>query len=298
MTVTGVEDSRDNPGGGREVSISHGASSTDPKYTITSGGTVGVTVSDDDPTTVTLSGAAGNMEEGESQTFTITLGRGLVDGETLTAPLTFGGTATRGTDYTMTFTSATGVQYNTLNSGNARVVFTGPTSGATATRATITLRATADSTVESNPETVEIGLGTITHTGLSNFGGVTRRDRLGQFTIADGTPAGVGITESGGSTSVTEAAGLTNTDTYTVVLKSQPTATVTIEVTSGDPGAATVSPATLTFDLTNWDTVADGDGHRRGRQRGLRAAVAAWPSATAPPQLIPSTTATPSASPV
>ncbi len=48
------------------------------------------------------------MEEGESQRFTITLGRGLVDGETLTAPLAFGGTATRGTDYTMTGTVAAG----------------------------------------------------------------------------------------------------------------------------------------------------------------------------------------------
>ena len=253
VTVTGVNDSTDNPGGGREVSISHAASSTDTKYTIASGGSVEVMVGDDDPTTVTLSSAAGNMEEGQTKEFTITLGRGLVDGEILTVPLTFGGTATRGTDYTMTGTSATGVQYNNLDRGNARVVFNGPTSGATATRATITLRATADNTAEST-ETVEISLGAITNTGLSNFGGVTQTDSLAPFTIADGTPAGVSITESGGSTSVTEAAGLRNTDTYTVVLKSQPTATVTIAVTSDDPGAATVSPATLSFTPSNWNS--------------------------------------------
>ena len=253
VTVTGVNDSTDNPGGGREVSISHAASSTDTKYTISSGGSVEVMVRDDDPTTVTLSSAAGNMEEGQTKEFTITLGRGLVDGEILTVPLTFGGTATLGTDYTMTGTSATGVQYNNLDRGNARVVFNGPTSGATATRATITLRATADSTAEST-ETVEISLGAITNTGLSNFGGVTQTDSLGQFTIADGTPAGMSITESDGSTSVTEAAGPTNTDTYTVVLKSEPTATVTIAVTSDDPGAATVSPATLSFTPSNWNS--------------------------------------------
>ena len=253
VTVTGVNDSTDNPGGGREVSISHAASSTDTKYTISSGGSVEVMVRDDDPTTVTLSSTAGNMEEGQTKEFTITLGRGLVDGEILTVPLTFGGTATRGTDYTMTGTSATGVQYNNLDRGNARVVFNGPTSGATATRATITLRATADSTAEST-ETVEISLGAITNTGLSNFGGVTQTDSLAPFTIADGTPAGMSITESDGSTSVTEAAGPTNTDTYTVVLKSEPTATVTIAVTSDDPGAATVSPATLIFAPTNWGT--------------------------------------------
>ena len=253
VTVTGVNDSTDNPGGGREVSISHAASSTDTKYTISSGGSVEVMVRDDDPTTVTLSSAAGNMEEGQTKEFTITLGRGLVDGEILTVPLTFGGTATRGTDYTMTGTSATGVQYNNLDRGNARVVFNGPTSGATATRATITLRATADNTAESPAETVDIGLGTVTNTGLTNFGGVTQTDSLAPFTIADVTPAGVSITESGGSTSVTEAAGTTNTDTYTVVLKSQPTATVIIAVTSDDLEAAMVSPATLSFTPSNWD---------------------------------------------
>ena len=253
VTVTGVNDSTDNPGGGREVSINHAASSTDTKYTISSGGSVEVMVRDDDPTMVTLSSAAGNMEEGQTKEFTITLGRGLVDGEILTVPLAFAGTATRGTDYTLTGTSATGVQYNNLDRGNARVVFNGPTSGATATRATIALRATADSTAEST-ETVEISLGAITNTGLSNFGGVTQTDSLAPFTIADVTPAGVSITESGGSTSVTEAAGPTNTDTYTVVLKSQPTATVTIAVTSDDPGAVTVRPATLTFAPSNWNS--------------------------------------------
>ena len=279
VTVTGVNDSTDNPGGGREVSISHAASSTDTKYTISSGGSVEVMVRDDDPTTVTLSSAAGNMEEGRTKEFTITLGRGLVDGEILTAPLTFGGTATRGTDYTMTGTSATGVQYNNLDRGNARVVFNGPTSGATATRATITLRATADNTAESPPETVDIGLDAntgLTNTGLTDFGGVTSADNLAPFTIADGTPASVSITESDGSTSVTEAAGPTNTDTYTVVLKSQPTATVAITVESGDPRAARVSPATLTFDPTNWDkarTVTVTGVDDSGVQSGNRSVI-------------------------
>ena len=65
---------------------------------------------------------------------------------------------------------------------------------------------------------------------------------------------GVFITESDDSTWVNETAGTTNTDTYTVVLDSEPTASVTIEVTSGDPGAATVSPATLTFTTANWNS--------------------------------------------
>ena len=279
VTVTGVDDNTDNPGGGREVTISHAASSTDPNYIIPSTGSVGVTVTDDDPTTVTLAAAAGNIEEGQMKEFTIMLGRGLVDGEILTVPLTFGGKAARGMDYTLSGTAATGVQYNNLVSGTATVVFTGPESGATATRATITLSATADSTVESTPETVEIGLGTVTNTGLTGAGGVmSRTDSLAPFTIADedGSSAGVAITESGGSTSVTEAAGPTNTDTYTVVLKSQPTATMTITVESGDPGAAMVSPAALTFDPTNWDkarTVTVTGVDDSGVQSGNRSVI-------------------------
>ena len=69
---------------------------------------------------MTLTGAAGNIEEGETKEFTVELGRGLVDGETLTVPLTFSGTATRGTDYTMTGAVADGVQYNNLTAAARR----------------------------------------------------------------------------------------------------------------------------------------------------------------------------------
>ncbi len=48
-----------------------------------------------------------------------------------------------------------------------------------------------------------------------------------------------------------EAAG---TGTFTVVLQSQPTADVTIAVSSDATGNATVSPATLTFTSGNWAT--------------------------------------------
>ena len=255
VTVTGVDDATDDPGGDREVSINHTAISTDPDYSISSGlgGTVEVVVRDDDATTVILSGAVGNLEEGERKTFTITLGRGLVQGETLTVPLTFRGTATHNRDYTLSGTAATGVEYNNLNTGSARVVFTGPDSGATATMASITLSATADGVAESALETVDIGLGIITNTGLSNAGGVIPTASLAPFTITDGVLAGVSITESGGSTSVREAAG-GRTDSYTVVLNSQPTASVTIAVTSSDAGAAMVSPPTLTFTQSNWSS--------------------------------------------
>ncbi|HVP09621.1 MAG TPA: hypothetical protein VMV94_00345, partial [Phycisphaerae bacterium] len=66
--------------------------------------------------------------------------------------------------------------------------------------------------------------------------------------VTDNDVAGVTIIESDGSTDVTEGGA---TDTYTVVLNSQPTATVTITV--GTDGPCTASPTLLTFDGTSWN---------------------------------------------
>ena len=52
-----------------------------------------------------------------------------------------------------------------------------------------------------------------------------------------------------------ETSGATeNQATYTVVLDSQPTGTVTINLESGDTDVATVAPATLTVDADDWNT--------------------------------------------
>ena len=77
-----------------------------------------------------------------------------------------------------------------------------------------------------------------------------------ELSVDQGLPActEVTVTESDGTTQVRERTGAANTDTYTVALATEPTSTVTIAVTSGDTGAATVSPATLTFSTSNWNT--------------------------------------------
>jgi hypothetical protein len=62
------------------------------------------------------------------------------------------------------------------------------------------------------------------------------------------TAPGVAISQSGGSTAVTEGGA---TDTYTVVLTGEPTANVTITPTPGSQ--LTVSPASLTFTTSNWN---------------------------------------------
>ena len=70
------------------------------------------------------------------------------------------------------------------------------------------------------------------------------------ITIADDDRAGVSL--SSGFVSVSEAAGDGNSASYAVVLESEPTADVSITVTSGDPAAATVSPSSLRFSPSTW----------------------------------------------
>src|SRR5581483_8338871 len=61
--------------------------------------------------------------------------------------------------------------------------------------------------------------------------------------------AGVTVTQSGGSTNVTEGGA---TDSYTVALNTAPTANVTITINPGTQ--LTVAPATLTFTPANFST--------------------------------------------
>ena len=100
------------------------------------------------------------------------------------------------------------------------------------------------------------------------------------MTNTDDDTAGITVTPTSGLTT-TEAGG---TATFTVVLDTQPTADVTIGLSSSDTTEGTVAPASLTFTTANWnvaqtvtvtgvdDAVDDGDiaythRHRRGDQR-------------------------------
>lgn len=75
-------------------------------------------------------------------------------------------------------------------------------------------------------------------------------DQTVSVTTTDNDQPGFTITETGGATRVTEAGG---TDTFDVVLHTQPSVNVVLDVTSADTGEATVSPASLTFTPANWN---------------------------------------------
>ncbi len=75
-------------------------------------------------------------------------------------------------------------------------------------------------------------------------------DQTVSVMTTDNDASGFTITQTGGSTSVTETG---STDTFSVVLTSQPTSNVVLSVTSGDTTEATVSAPTLTFTPANWN---------------------------------------------
>ncbi len=69
------------------------------------------------------------------------------------------------------------------------------------------------------------------------------------FTIAAPPTPGITLIQSSGSTAVTEGG---NTDSYTLVLKTQPTADVTVTLNGGNQ--ITIDKTTITFTPANWNT--------------------------------------------
>jgi fibronectin type 3 domain-containing protein len=107
----------------------------------------------------------------------------------------------------------------------------------------VTVTAVNDSVAEGNHT------GTITHTVSSTDGNYSGISVAGVTVyITDNDTPGVQITQSGGSTNVTEGGA---TDSYTVVLSSQPTANVTVTVTPNSQ--VSVDKTSLVFTPANWN---------------------------------------------
>jgi hypothetical protein len=137
-------------------------------------------------------------------------------------------------DYSVTGGTATGGGTDfTLASGTATI-----TAGSTTTNIAMTV--VDDPTVEAN-ETVIVTAANPTNASL----GVNTAHT---YTINNNDTASATIVESGGSVMITEGS---TTDTYTVVLNSQPSADVVITPTPN--GQVTVNPVALTFTNGNWN---------------------------------------------
>ena len=166
---------------------------------------------------LTVSSGEDDEDEG-SFVFTVTLNPSSL--QTVTVDYaTGGGTATSGSDYTPASGSLTFAP------------------GDTTKDVTVTI---ADDDVDESDETFNLT--------LSDAVNAIIPIPTGTATIKDDDTAGVTVSEA--SLDINEG----DSDTYTVVLESEPTHSVTITVNDPSNTDVTAEPADLTFTLTNWDT--------------------------------------------
>ncbi len=190
LTLSTVGDSTDEANGVVTATVRTGNGYT---VAVAPDDTASVAVSDDDATTVVLSTPDTSAAEGDATDtaeIVLTLGRGLADGETLVAPLQFAGGAA-GTLFTLACPSPLpeGVTCQSLDSA-PQVTFAGPSSGASATAATLSLTARDDADSDGETVTVSIPASSsgsapvLTATGLG--GGATgSRSGNGEIAITD-----------------------------------------------------------------------------------------------------------------
>ena len=258
ISVTLTDDSDDEPLEAFSVALT---AKSHAQLGSTSSHTVNIT--DNDATRVTLAAPAGAINEnGGAKTITVTLGRTLTGDESLDVPLTFAGTATFGTDYTLAEPSSapTGVTYSNLASTDLAanpptVSFSGVDSAASS--ATLILTAAADTVDEGASESVTVGLGTLDANSGSNLGGGASGSGTASFNIRDDDSRGISVapvtlTLAEADDPLTESV-TEHQKTYSIELDSQPTGTVTVNLSSGDTTVATLSDNSLEFTASDWD---------------------------------------------
>ncbi len=220
-----------------------------------------LTLIDNDPTAVTLARVgSGAVNEGGTAEFTVTLGRALVAGEIIDVPLSVSGAGVTTDDWSLALKTGAGRNTGVVLSGETTATPSLRFSGAAAETARLVLTATPDKVTETGGETLSVALGPDDATAngfdrtslATNVGGGADPDTgANAFTLTVNEVPGVTVTETGGSTTVSEDG--TVTDSYQVVLATQPSANVTIAVTSDDTDVATVDTNTLTFTSSNWN---------------------------------------------
>ena len=226
VAVTGVDDSDDDGTVDYTIMLA-AATSTDPNYGGVSGvgavdpADVSVSNEDDDggiEPTVTIT-AGGGVTEGADATFTVAASPAPTSDLTVNVDVVDSGT--------FTSSSETGARMVTINSGMMS--------------ATLTVSTEADSIDEMD--------GTITATLTPDTGYRVGMPSSAQVAVTDNDTAGITVMPTSGLTT-TEGG---DTATFTVVLDSEPTASVSIGVSSSDTTEGTVSTTTLMFTSTTWD---------------------------------------------
>jgi gliding motility-associated-like protein len=221
VSVTGANDDIDDGNQSYDI-ITAAATSSDGNYSGLNANDVVVINTDDDLSGITISAISGHTgEDGTTATFTVVL-----DSEP-TANVTIG-------------LSSNDTGEGTIPVGN--VIFT---SGNWNIVQTITVTGVNDD-IDDGDVTYNI----ITAAAVSadgNYGGVDEPDVT---VINDDNGDAAGITVSVISTNTTEAGGIA---TFTIVLDTEPTANVTVGLSSDDTSEGTVLPVSVTFTSGNWN---------------------------------------------
>ena len=215
VTVTAEEDVN---AVSETVQVTHAAASGDSAYNTLTVDAVTVTVTDNDTAGVTVPSAPINVVEGGTGTYTVVLASQPSASVTVT-PTSDDPNAVTVPPTVLTFTT-----------------------GDWSTAQTVTV--TAEEDVNAVSETVQV-----THAAASGDSAYnTLTVDAVTVTVTDNDTAGVTVPSA--PINVVEG----GTGTYTVVLASQPSASVTVTPTSDDPNAVTVPPTVLTFTTGDWST--------------------------------------------
>ena len=219
VTVTTVDDSIKNDPV-RTATISHTA--TGGGYTGLGAENVTVTATDDDVRGLTLSSEALRIvENGATETYTVRLN-----------------------------TRPTGEVTVAVSSDDTDVATVLPpslsfTTGNWETPLTVTVT-TVDDSIDNDPDRTATISHTVSGLGTDYESGVSAESVT--VTATDDDSKGVSLSSGGFGISENGMVG-----TYTVVLNSRPTAQVTVTVSSGDNGVATVNPSSLYFTVGDWN---------------------------------------------
>ena len=212
----------------QSVTVSHGISGGG--YGSVSVAHVTITVNDDDTARVRVSQESLSVLEGESGSYTVVLNTQPTGTVTITAS---------SSDTTVATVMPSSLTFTTTNWNTVQTVRV----------------SSVENDVASEDQTI-----TVSH-GISGggYGSISVADVT--ITVNDDDTPGVSVWQE--SLSILEGEG----GSYRVVLESEPTGTVTVTASSGDTAVATVTPSSLTFTTTDWNTVQNGNGEQCERRR-------------------------------
>ncbi|MCY3925762.1 MAG: S8 family serine peptidase [bacterium] len=227
-TVATANDSTDEADGSVTVTLNAGSG-----YTVSSSqGSATVAVSDGDATTVTLAAVAGAAiaEDGGTREITVTAGRALAAGETLTAPLAVTG-ATAGGHYTLALKQGQGVNDHVtlLTDGPHSAQNPAVVLAAGGQQATLVLVALPNDDTAERTVAVALAAGRLAPSGQGLSGGVTAvGGPIATAITNDDQPPPAGLPAITIDTRYSRAGEDTGAITFVVVLSEASTRTVTV----------------------------------------------------------------------